>query len=42
MEPGVLYEFSYNDPEGVKRTAVLRTPDYQNDCWKDEGGQPGV
>ena len=35
MEPGVLYEFSYNNPEGIKKTAILRTPDYQNDCWKE-------
>jgi hypothetical protein len=33
LEPGVLYEFSYNDPLGVTKSAVLRVPDYQNDTW---------
>ena len=31
--PGVLYEFSYNAPSGISKSAVLRTPDYKNGTW---------
>src|SRR6266446_229331 len=34
LEPGVLYEFSYNHPPGITVSAVLRIPDYQNGAWK--------
>jgi hypothetical protein len=34
LEPGVLYEFSYNHPPGITPLAVLRVPDYQNRGWK--------
>ena len=38
MEPGVLFEFCYNDPPGITKTAVLRIPDYHNDTWKKPTG----
>jgi hypothetical protein len=34
MEPGVLYEFCYNQPPGITKIAVLRIPDYQARGWK--------
>ena len=34
VEPGVLYEFSYNDPPSIKRLVVLREPDYAAYRWK--------
>ena len=34
LEPGVLYEFSYNAPEDAVPLAVLRTPDYGSGGWK--------
>src|SRR6266446_7391128 len=30
LDPGVLYEFCYNTPSAISKTAVLRIPDYQN------------
>jgi len=33
LEPGILYEFSYNEPPGIAKSVVLRVPDYQNDTW---------
>lgn len=33
LEPGVLYEFCYNQPPGITKSAVLRIPDYQNNSW---------
>jgi len=33
FEPGVLYEFSYNHPPGITKSAVLRIPDYQHGTW---------
>ena len=33
LEPGVLYEFSYNHPPGITKSAVLRIPDYQRNGW---------
>ena len=36
LEPGVLYEFPYPNPQAIQKTAVLRVPDYDNDTW----GQP--
>jgi hypothetical protein len=33
LEPGVLYEFGYNDPPGITKSAVLRIPDYHHDTW---------
>jgi hypothetical protein len=33
LEPGVLYEFSYNHPPGITKSAVLRIPDYHNNTW---------
>ena len=38
MEPGVLFEFGYNTPPEITRTAVLRIPDYHNDTWKKPNG----
>ena len=34
LEPGILYEYPYNDPPAVKRLAVLRQPDYESWGWK--------
>ena len=34
LEPGVLYEFCYNQPPEIKKSAVLRIPDYQKMGWK--------
>src|ERR1043166_4750918 len=34
LEPGVLYEFAYNDPPGISKSAVLREPDYERHGWK--------
>jgi hypothetical protein len=34
LEPGILYEFGYNTPNEISKTAVLRVPDYQNRNWK--------
>jgi len=34
FEPGVLYLFSYNSPEKIERTIVLRTPDYKGNGWR--------
>ena len=31
LEPVVLYEFSYSQPPGISKSAVLRTADYKND-----------
>jgi hypothetical protein len=33
LEPGVLYEFHYNQPPGITKTAVLRIPDYHHNTW---------
>src|SRR3954470_24134832 len=33
LEPGILYEFCYNHPPGITKSAVLRTPDYQHRTW---------
>ncbi len=33
LEPGVLYEFGYNQPKGITKSAVLRIPDHHNDTW---------
>jgi hypothetical protein len=33
LEPGVLYEYSYNDPPGMIKLAVLRIPDYEHPHW---------
>jgi hypothetical protein len=30
LEPGVLYEFCYNEPPKIIRLAVLREPDYHS------------
>jgi len=38
LEPGVLYEFSYNHLPGITPLKVLRIPDYHNDTWKKPGG----
>jgi len=38
LEPGVLYEFCYNTPPAISKTAVLRIPDYQNRTWKKANG----
>ncbi len=38
MEPGVLFEFFYNTPPQITRTAVLRVPDYHNNTWKRPNG----
>jgi hypothetical protein len=38
MEPGVLFEFCYNNPPGITKTAVLRIPDYHDDTWKKPTG----
>jgi len=27
LKPGVLYEFGYNDPEGIKESSVMKEPD---------------
>jgi len=35
LEPGVLYEFSYNHPPSIVKSAVLRLPDFQNNTWKN-------
>lgn len=37
LEAGVLYEFGYNQPENITKTAVLRIPDFQNRTWKKPG-----
>lgn len=34
LQPGVLYEFTYNQPDGIAQTAVLRVPDWQTGAWK--------
>jgi hypothetical protein len=34
LEPGVLYEFCYNEPPKITKSAVLRIPDYQNLSWR--------
>ena len=34
LEPGVLYEFCYNEPPKIAKSAVLRIPDYQNGGWR--------
>jgi hypothetical protein len=34
MEAGVLYEFCYNQPAGITKSAVLRIPDFQHGTWK--------
>jgi hypothetical protein len=34
LEPGVLYEFMYNDPPSIKKLAVLREPNYDTWGWK--------
>lgn len=34
LEPGVLYEFCYNVPKEIVKSAVLRIPDYHNGTWK--------
>src|SRR5262245_35691003 len=34
LEPGVLYEFPYNDPPAIEKLAVLREPDYSAWDWK--------
>src|SRR4051794_25013675 len=34
LEPGVLFEFCYNQPPGIRKSAVLRLPDYPNRSWK--------
>jgi hypothetical protein len=33
MEPGTLYEFSYNQPSGITKTSVLRIPDLLHGSW---------
>lgn len=38
LEPGVLYEFCYNQPPGITKLAVLRIPDYQNLTWNKPTG----
>jgi hypothetical protein len=38
LEPGVLYEFCYNQPAGITKSAVLRIPDYHNDTWEKPSG----
>ena len=35
MQPGVLYEFPYNQPPDIMQTAVLRVPDYNTGSWKN-------
>ena len=35
MKPGVLYEFFYNDPPGIREAAVMREPDYHGGGWKE-------
>jgi hypothetical protein len=34
LEPGILYEFPYNEPTSIKKLAVLREPDYGAWGWK--------
>jgi len=34
LEPGVLYEFCYNEPPKITKSAVLRVPDYHNGGWR--------
>ena len=34
LEPGVLYEFGYNEPSKIQKSAVLRVPDYEHDTWR--------
>jgi len=38
LEPGVLYEFGYNHPPGITKSAVLRIPDYHHDTWTKPSG----
>ena len=38
MEPGVLYEFQYNQPPGITKTSVLRVADYASGTWKKPNG----
>jgi hypothetical protein len=38
LEPGVLYEFCYNEPPKIRKSAVLRIPDYQNRTWTKADG----
>jgi hypothetical protein len=38
LEPGVLYEFCYNHPPGIAKSAVLRIPDYHHDSWTKPTG----
>lgn len=38
LEPGVLYEFCYNQPPGITKSVVLRVPDYQNNAWMKPNG----
>ena len=34
MRPGVLYEFHYNYPPGIKESTILRVPNYHSNTWK--------
>jgi hypothetical protein len=34
FEPGVLYLFSYNSPDNIDRSIVLRKPDYKSNRWQ--------
>jgi len=34
FEPGVLYLFSYNAPDKISESVVLRKPNYQEDRWE--------
>jgi hypothetical protein len=38
LEPGVLYEYCYNQPSGITKSAVLRVPDYHHDNWTKPTG----
>lgn len=33
LEPGILYEYGYNDPRTIVRTTAMRIPDYQKNEW---------
>lgn len=34
LKPGALYEFPYNEPSAIKKSSVMRVPDYENGTWR--------